>query len=137
MNKCKVGYKICEIEQDKYISAFIKRNESLPDTKIIEYKLNKCTRKNPEDGPLAVFKNKEALNRFFNEWSWWFSGTNKYAIFECKYTPSEHKFLWIMYLLRTIIKNWGIPQGTDFANNVTLTKKLVEFDATNVTKLKF
>jgi len=95
---------------------------SKTDATSVKYVRNKWTERPDHQGPLAVFDNEKDAMSTFKEYS--IRGRRHYALFECKYTPSEenHLYAGLKFMPYTdIIKYFP---GTDFADKVKITKRL-------------
>ena len=123
--KCKVGYKICMVKDGKYISGLIPNfNGIMIRNNSVEYKLNRCTKRNEGCGPLAVFDNIEDALSYPRRSAYDFKVNTKYVIFKCYYRESSDKMLWVNN--KKVFKDY-VPDGTAFADTVNLKEIVKEF----------
>lgn len=108
MKRSKRGVKICRKDYlvEKLVSCF-------NDGKVVEYKLNKWTKRPKKCGPLAVFDSIESARFFINP-----KGENK-LFFRCKYKESGENVLYKPY--KTC--NYA-PDDTIFADKVKILEEI-------------
>jgi len=110
-----LGYKVVRLiygddDEIRYRSAYKLGNP-------VYYEIGKKTNRPDNCGPLAVFDLLVYASSFMRE-----SSNGKFVIFECDYEPTTgKKELWCESHKIRILK---LPLGTNFADSVTLIRRL-------------
>jgi hypothetical protein len=109
------GYKVvrkANRSRKKFMPATVLGDQS------VRYEVGKTTKRNERQWPFAVFTKKEDAERFLMNESKWAKG---FALLKVTFVKSKETSLWwsISPGCKNMAKDWILPRGTHFADEVT------------------